>query len=194
MLCCIRSLISTQTFQRALTAGNGQVCRDKECPFSGVTSSGRVSRKVPESDVWSMMVPLLMRTAVSVCVCVFQDEKVKQDVEAQEAELEEQRKQEVLEQQRRRLEEERQKAEAKIQKKLQMRQQEVELREKILKNVKVGNVGVYVCVSVWGYVCEWVWVFICVCGGVCVRACVCVLGGGGGGSKLEAVRVLNSFP
>ena len=114
-----------------------------------------------------------------VCVCVFQDEKVKQDVEAQEAELEEQRKQEVLEQQRRRLEEERQKAEAKIQKKLQMRQQEVELREKILKNVKVGNVGVYVGASVWGYVCEWV--FICVCGGVCVRACVCVLGGGGGG-------------
>ena len=144
MLCCIRSLISTQTFQRALTVGNGQVCRDKECPFSGITSSGRVSRKVPESDVWSMMVPLLTRTAVSVCV--FQDEKVKQDVEAQEAELEEQRKQEVLEQQRRRLEEERQKAEAKIQKKLQMRQQEVELREKILKNVKVGDV--YVCASV----------------------------------------------
>ena len=106
--------------------------------------------------------PLLMRTAVSVCA--FQDEKVKQDVEAQEAELEEQRKQEVLEQQRRRLEEERQKAEAKIQKKLQMRQQEVELREKILKNVKVGNVGV----SLWGYVCE------CGCGClyVCVSECV----------------------
>lgn len=64
------------------------------------------------------------------------EEKVKQDVQAKEAELEEQRKQQVLEEQRRRLEEERQKAEAKIQKKLLMRQQEVELREKILKNVK----------------------------------------------------------
>ena len=28
--------------------------RDKECPFSGVTSSGRVWRKVPESDVRSV--------------------------------------------------------------------------------------------------------------------------------------------
>ena len=31
----------------------GQLCGDKECPFSGVTKSGRVWRKVPESDgVW----------------------------------------------------------------------------------------------------------------------------------------------
>ena len=28
---------------------DGQLCRDKECPFSGVTKSGRVWRKVPES-------------------------------------------------------------------------------------------------------------------------------------------------
>ena len=28
----------------------GQLCGDKECPFSGVTKSGRVRRKVPESD------------------------------------------------------------------------------------------------------------------------------------------------
>ena len=28
----------------------GQLCGDKECPFSGVTKSGRVWRKVPESD------------------------------------------------------------------------------------------------------------------------------------------------
>ena len=33
---------------------------DKECPFSGVTKSSRVWRKVPESDAWS----------VCVCVCV----------------------------------------------------------------------------------------------------------------------------
>ena len=28
----------------------GQLRGDKECPFSGVTKSGRVWRKVPESD------------------------------------------------------------------------------------------------------------------------------------------------
>ena len=32
----------------------GQLCADKECPFSGVTKSGRVWRKVPESDARSM--------------------------------------------------------------------------------------------------------------------------------------------
>ena len=32
----------------------GQLRGDKECPFSGVTKSGRVWRKVPESDARSM--------------------------------------------------------------------------------------------------------------------------------------------
>ena len=32
----------------------GQLCRDKECPFSGVTKSGRVWRKVLESDAQSV--------------------------------------------------------------------------------------------------------------------------------------------
>ena len=32
----------------------GQLRGDKECPFSGVTSSGRVWRKVPESDAGSV--------------------------------------------------------------------------------------------------------------------------------------------
>ena len=32
----------------------GQLGRDKECPFSGVTKSGRVWRKVPESDARSL--------------------------------------------------------------------------------------------------------------------------------------------
>ena len=35
----------------------GQLRGDKECPFSGVTKSGRVWRKVPESDarsVWDL--------------------------------------------------------------------------------------------------------------------------------------------
>jgi len=33
----------------------GQLCGDKECPFSDVTSSGTVWRKVPESDAWSVL-------------------------------------------------------------------------------------------------------------------------------------------
>ena len=32
----------------------GQLHGDKECPFSGVTSSGRVCRKVPKSDARSV--------------------------------------------------------------------------------------------------------------------------------------------
>ena len=32
----------------------GQLRRDEDCPFSGVTKSGRVWRKVPESDAWSV--------------------------------------------------------------------------------------------------------------------------------------------
>ena len=70
-------------------------------------------------------------------------------LKAREAELEEQRKQEVLAEQRRRLEEERIKAEAQIQKKLQLRQQELALREKLLKNFKVT-----VC-SVWKETVDW---------------------------------------
>ena len=42
---CFCSHIGTRTFQRALTA-----LLDRECPFSGITKSGRVWRKVPESD------------------------------------------------------------------------------------------------------------------------------------------------
>ena len=33
----------------------GQLCGDKEYPFSGITKSGRVWRKVPESDAWSVL-------------------------------------------------------------------------------------------------------------------------------------------
>ena len=32
----------------------GQLCGDRESPFSGVTSSGRVWREVPESDALSV--------------------------------------------------------------------------------------------------------------------------------------------
>ena len=31
-----------------------QIRRDKECPFSGVTNSGRIWRKVPECEAWSV--------------------------------------------------------------------------------------------------------------------------------------------
>ena len=53
---CFHSLIiSTQTFRRALhDRVAGQLRGDKECPFSGVTKSGRVWRNVPESDVRSV--------------------------------------------------------------------------------------------------------------------------------------------
>ena len=33
---------------------DGQMRGDKECPFSGVNSSGRVWRKVPENDAQSV--------------------------------------------------------------------------------------------------------------------------------------------
>ena len=35
-----------------------QLHGDKECPFSGVTNSGRVWRKVPESGAWSVVLLL----------------------------------------------------------------------------------------------------------------------------------------
>ena len=48
-------ITSTQTFRRALTAlVDMQLRGDKECPFRGVTKSGRVWRKVPESDARSV--------------------------------------------------------------------------------------------------------------------------------------------
>ena len=34
--------------------GGHELRRDKECPFSGVTKSGRVWRKVPERDALSV--------------------------------------------------------------------------------------------------------------------------------------------
>ena len=37
----------------------GQLRGDKECPFSGVTSSSRVWRKVPESDALSVITPIV---------------------------------------------------------------------------------------------------------------------------------------
>ena len=68
-----RSVISTQTFQRALTVSvHGQLRGDKDFPFSGVTNSGRVWRKVPESDARCVILPILSYMFVSVLMmCLF---------------------------------------------------------------------------------------------------------------------------
>ena len=47
------SHISTRTFRRAVTASLDS-CAETEYPFSGVTKSGRVWRKVPESGAGSV--------------------------------------------------------------------------------------------------------------------------------------------
>ena len=57
VLGCFYSHISTRTFRRALTASLDSPCSEItiECPLSGVTKSGRVWRRVPESDVRSVL-------------------------------------------------------------------------------------------------------------------------------------------
>ena len=55
MLCCLHSLISAELLEGADSVG-GQLHGSKECPFSGVTSSGRVWRKVLQGDAWSVSV------------------------------------------------------------------------------------------------------------------------------------------
>ena len=44
----------------------GQLSGYKECPFSGVTKSGRVWRKVPESDARSVLRPAHERESQTV--------------------------------------------------------------------------------------------------------------------------------
>ena len=58
MLCCFHKHNSSQTFHRALTVLVDSCVEIKECPDSGVTSSGRVWRKMPESDAGSVECPL----------------------------------------------------------------------------------------------------------------------------------------
>ena len=50
---CFYSHISNRTFGGADRVA-GQLRGDKEYPFSGVTKSGRVWKKVPESGAWSV--------------------------------------------------------------------------------------------------------------------------------------------
>ena len=56
---CLRACLGARLLPRSYQYPNlsegadpvgGQLRGDKECPFSGVTKSGRVWRKVPESD------------------------------------------------------------------------------------------------------------------------------------------------
>ena len=51
---CFHSLISTETFLRALTTSVDSCAEIKSAPFSGVTKSGRVWRKMPESGARSV--------------------------------------------------------------------------------------------------------------------------------------------
>ena len=63
---CFYSHISTRTFRRALTASVRDSCAEiKECPFSGVTKSGRVWRKLPESDARTVTASLYRYTGGS---------------------------------------------------------------------------------------------------------------------------------
>ena len=52
---CFHSHITTQTFWEGADRVAGQLRGDKECPFSDVTKSGRVWRKVPESGARSVV-------------------------------------------------------------------------------------------------------------------------------------------
>ena len=61
VLGCFYSHISNQIFWRVLTALLDSCVKIKECPFSGVTKSDRIWRKVPESDARSV------GTAMSLC-------------------------------------------------------------------------------------------------------------------------------
>ena len=54
---CAWALAQSDQYSNLLEGADcigGQLCGDKECLFSGVTKSGRVWRKVPESDAWSV--------------------------------------------------------------------------------------------------------------------------------------------
>ena len=55
---CLHACLLLQSYQypnlsEVADCVSGQLCRDKECPFSGITKSGRVWRKVPENDARS---------------------------------------------------------------------------------------------------------------------------------------------
>ena len=59
-MCLMFTCVLLQSYQYPnLSEGTdrvgGQLCGDEECPFSGVTESSRVWRKVLENDAWSVV-------------------------------------------------------------------------------------------------------------------------------------------
>ena len=68
-LCCFHSLISTQTFRWGADRVGGQLCGDKECPFSGVTSSGSLEEGAGKRR--SVCVPALDAKLVHSSVCQY---------------------------------------------------------------------------------------------------------------------------
>ena len=58
VLGCFNSHINYPNLLEGADHAGGQLRGDKECPFSGITKSGRVWRKVSESDAQSVVVTL----------------------------------------------------------------------------------------------------------------------------------------
>ena len=70
-------LSAQSTTKGYISVVGGQLRGDRECPFSGGTSSGRVWRKVPESDAGSVQLAVLHSPvgrdyADCKCCCVLQ--------------------------------------------------------------------------------------------------------------------------
>ena len=73
---CFHNLISTETFRRALTASVDSCAEIKiECPFSGVTKSGRVWRKVPESGARSVWLSVMLLVTVTMSVIMTKEDE-----------------------------------------------------------------------------------------------------------------------
>ena len=69
---CLGARLLPQSYQcPSLSEGAdrvaGQLHGDKECPFSGVTKSGRVWRKLPESDARSVVGSMNEESQVRGC-------------------------------------------------------------------------------------------------------------------------------
>ena len=74
---CLGTRLLPQSYQYPnLSEGadrvGGQRRSDKECPFSGVAKSGRVWRKVPESDVRSLSLVLFESSVTNLLLFEYQ--------------------------------------------------------------------------------------------------------------------------
>ena len=59
-LCCFHSHVSIiyPNLSEGADSVGGQLCEDKECRFNGVTNSGRVWRKMLESDARNVTIAM----------------------------------------------------------------------------------------------------------------------------------------